>query len=244
MISVANRIEFLISLDALKITRATGSGVVECAFCFRRRKDILDVDDSVVYQRADRDRKTAQRHRVNSDAEVAHHENRGEQRQRNRGQTDKRRAKVPEKKEQDDRNHQTAFDQRPVHVADGAFDEVGLLKGFRVDRYVRRQRGLQAGERLFDLFGEFERVGVRLFLDCGNNGRLHVETAVAALQCRTLLHSGDVTQRYRRLRALSQLSWRDLPVSKRARARESGTLHSAVREIRRKRWRWRRQRLR
>src|SRR5688572_31155956 len=28
----------IFSLDALKITRATGSGVGECAFCLRRRK--------------------------------------------------------------------------------------------------------------------------------------------------------------------------------------------------------------
>lgn len=33
MISVAKKIEFLISLEALKITLATGSGVGECAFC-------------------------------------------------------------------------------------------------------------------------------------------------------------------------------------------------------------------
>ena len=44
--------------------------------------------------------------------------------------------------------------------------------------------GFQAGECLLDLLGDFQRVGVRLFLDGGDHGGLHVEAAVTALERR------------------------------------------------------------
>ena len=60
MISVANRIEFLISLDALKITRDYRFRRRRVRVLFQPAKDILDVDDGVVHERADSNRKTAQ----------------------------------------------------------------------------------------------------------------------------------------------------------------------------------------
>jgi hypothetical protein len=47
------------------------------------------------------------------------------------------------------------------------------------------------GERLLDASGDLERVGVRLFLDRGDDRRLHIETAVTALERRAGLHIGN-----------------------------------------------------
>ena len=58
--------------------------------------------------------KPAQRHRVDGDAEVAHHEDRCQQRKRNRCQADEGRAEVPQEQKQHDRHHHAAFDQRAL----------------------------------------------------------------------------------------------------------------------------------
>ena len=49
------------------------------------------------------------------------------------------------------------------------------------------KRGFEAGQRLFDAIGDFERVGVRLLLDRGDDRGLHVEAAFAALERRAEL---------------------------------------------------------
>ena len=64
MISVANTIEFRISLDALKMTVATGCWRRRVRVLFQPPKDILNIDDRVVHQFADGDGQSAQRHRV------------------------------------------------------------------------------------------------------------------------------------------------------------------------------------
>ena len=58
--------------------------------------------------------------------------------------------------------------------------------------------GFESGKRRFDLPRDFDGVGIRLLLNRGDNIRMHVEAAVAALQCGPKLHSGDVLHKDRR----------------------------------------------
>ena len=81
-------------------------------------EDVLDVDDGVVDQLADRDRHAAQRHRVDRDAEQLHGEDRDDERERDRDERDRRRAEVPEEEEQDDDDEDRAVAQRLDDVVD------------------------------------------------------------------------------------------------------------------------------
>ena len=68
-----------------------------------------------------------------------------------------------------------------MHVGHSTADEVGLLKGLRVDRHVGRQAGPQHAQGGLDAPGDVERVGLRLLLDRRHHGRPPIEASVAAL---------------------------------------------------------------
>ena len=70
-----------ISSDASRTTSTRGRGRRERRVLAQAAHDVLDVDDRVVDEHADRDREAAERHRVERVAEAGEHERRGDERQ-------------------------------------------------------------------------------------------------------------------------------------------------------------------
>ena len=88
MMTVAKTIDDRISSVASRTTSAAGSRSPSgLALVFAQAPHhVLDVDDRVVHELADRNRHAAQRHRVDAGAERAQREDRRGERQRDRGQ--------------------------------------------------------------------------------------------------------------------------------------------------------------
>ena len=86
-------------------------------------EDVLDVDDRVVDQFADRHGQAAERHRVDRHAEPLEDQPRDDDRQRNRRERDERRAEVQQEQEQDDDDQDAAVAQRLDDVVNAQVDE-------------------------------------------------------------------------------------------------------------------------
>ena len=133
-------------------TSSAGSGCAAGAVLPQPAKDVLDVDDRVVDQLADRDRQAAQRHRVDRQPEPLEHQRRDDDRQRDRRQRDERRAEVQQEQEQHDHHQDRAVAQRLGDVADRGLDEVGLAEQHAAARLMPGgQALLQLGQRVLDL---------------------------------------------------------------------------------------------
>ena len=101
--------------------------------------DVFDFDRGVVHQNADRQRQSAQRHDVDGLAQRAQHDDRRQNRQRNRNRDDQRAAPAS----QEEQNHQPGQaggdDGFPDHAVDRCAHEDRLV-GQRRDAQFRRQR--------------------------------------------------------------------------------------------------------
>jgi hypothetical protein len=75
--------------------------------------DVLDVDDGVVHDLAERDHQAREHHGVEGAAAIVKQQPRGEQRQRYRRAADERRAPVGEERQQNDDDKHAADEQRP-----------------------------------------------------------------------------------------------------------------------------------
>ena len=128
MMIVAKTIDDRISSVASRTTVDEGCqlGFRLCLVLPKPPHHVFHIDDRVVHERADRDRHTAERHRVDARAERTQGQHGGRQRQRHRGQGDRSGAEVRQEEQDDDDDEDAAVAQRLDHVVDGDLDEVRL----------------------------------------------------------------------------------------------------------------------
>ena len=127
-----------ISSDASRTTSSARPRRRERRVLAQAAHDVLDVDDRVVDEHADRDREAAERHRVERVAEVVEHERRGDQRQRNRDERDQRGAHVAQEREQHDEHDHGREREAVAQIAERALDEVRGPVQRRIDRDALR----------------------------------------------------------------------------------------------------------
>ena len=113
-----------------------GAGIALLPVLAQPAEDVLDIDDGVIDQLADGDRKAAQRHRVDRQAKQLEDDGRGQDRDRDRGQRNGRRAPVEQEREQDDGHDKGCFEQHPLDVLDRGFDETRLPEDDLVGLYA------------------------------------------------------------------------------------------------------------
>jgi hypothetical protein len=142
--------------------------------------DVLDDDDRVVHQHAQRDREAAQRHRVEGRAERLQRQHGCQHRQRQRNQRDDGGAYRDQECEHDQHDQHRAVAQRRRQVRDRALDEVGLSEDVRLERHALRQFLRERRKGRVELPRQHQRVGARLFLDREDHRRPAVVRAQAA----------------------------------------------------------------
>ena len=123
--------------------------------------DVLQHDDRVVDDDADRQRQREHRHGVQREAHVPHQPERGDDRRRNRDRRDDRRAQVGEEQQHDERGQERADDEMLFDAVDRRFDE---LRQVAHDARVvaRRQRRADLVEPLADGLHDLDGVRARL----------------------------------------------------------------------------------
>ena len=106
--------------------------------------DVLDDDDGVVDDEADRDRQRHQRQIVEAVAELVEHREGADQRQRHGDGGNDRRPEIAQ--EQEDHHHHQCDGQhqRELHVGDRGADGLGAV-GNDIDLDGGRDRGLELG---------------------------------------------------------------------------------------------------
>ena len=132
---------------------------------------VLDVDDRIVDQRADRNGHTAEAHRIDRKPHRLQRQHRHQQRQRQRDQRYDRRAEIHQEDEQHDHDENGPLEQRFLNVVHRTFNEPRLPENVGRNVHVRRQSPLDFGERPIEFVGQFERIGIRLFGHGHQNGR-------------------------------------------------------------------------
>ncbi len=159
-------------------------------------KDVFHIHDGIVHQFPDGNRQPAERHGVDAQSKIVHSQDCGDERERNGSQTDERRAEIPQKQKQNDSHEDATFNQRPLYVANRPLDKVSLLESFGINRDIWGKGWFQAGQCCFNLAGDFEGIGVRLFLDGRHHGWLTVKAAVSTFECRADLNGCDIFDQY------------------------------------------------
>ena len=137
-------------------------------------EDVLDVDDRVVDEGADRDGDAAEAHRIDGQAQEAEGEEGDDDGEGDRDQRDQGRAPVHQEDEEDEDDEDAAFEEGFLHVADRAVDEARLAEDLRVDLHVGGEFGADFVERLLEPFRQREAAGPRLLRHGQDHGRLPV----------------------------------------------------------------------
>jgi hypothetical protein len=158
---------------------------------------VLDVDDRVIDERADRDRHAAERHGVDAGAERAQRQHGRGQRERHRGQRDRGGAQIGEEQQHHDDHQNAAVAQRRDDVVDGDFDEIGLPEDLAIDGHALRQFVLEHVELSIQSAGQLDRVGTRLLLNADDHRRFAAARPFATLQGRTFPDIGKVLDQHR-----------------------------------------------
>ena len=133
---------------------------------------VLDPDDRVVDERADRDREAAEGHGIERPPEERDHHDSGHEREGDGDRRDEGRPQVAEEEEEDDDHEDPAVPQGDRDVVDRDLDEVGLPEVLLLDDDARRQRPLQVVEDAVGLPREGEGVRPGLLLDAQDHRRL------------------------------------------------------------------------
>ncbi len=158
--------------------------------------DVLDVDDRVIDELADRDRQPAEAHAVDGEAEPIERDDGRQQRQWQCEQRNCCRADVHQKHDHDNDDEAGTLDERGEEVVQRLLDEVGAAEQVAVNRHALRQRVLDVVERRIDLFGELQRVRARLLLDADDDRGLRVVRTVAPLDGRPNLHGSKIAHQH------------------------------------------------
>ena len=159
--------------------------------------DVLEHDDGVVDDEADRQRDGEQRYVVDRIAEHVHEGESADQRDRQGERGDqRRRQRLQEQKDDEDDEHDRDG-ERLLHVVHGIADRFGTIVDDRdVDgggklRLVARQVGL-------DLIDHLDRVGVGLAIDGENDRALVAEPGGDLVIVDAVLDVGDLVETHRR----------------------------------------------
>ena len=155
--------------------------------------DVLHIDNGVIDERADGDGHAAEAHRVERQPEVVQHEDRDEQRERQRDERDERRAGGGQEEEEDDDHEYGPLEERVLHVVDRTLDKARLAEDVGRDLHVPGQVLLQVGEGLLEFFGQLDGSRIGLF----GHGQKHRRTPLFGGQAQPGLlgahpHVGDV----------------------------------------------------
>ena len=148
------------------------------SFLAHQAFDVLDHDDGVVDEQADRQHHREHRQHVDRVAERGEHAERAQQYDRHGDRRDQRRAQVLQEQEHDEEDEQDRLGQRLDH-----FDDRGADERRRVERHDglqarREDRAPSASSAASTAFGRLQRVGARRERD-GHAGR---RLAVVAAQ--------------------------------------------------------------
>ena len=155
--------------------------------------DVLDHDDGVVDDDADRQHQAEQRQRVEGDAHRGHDGERPDQRDRDGEDRDDRRAPGLQEQDHDDDDEDHGLEECRDDGVDGGLDEG---RGIIDDRVVEagREALLQPLHLGDDGVRGGERVGAGALEDAEGGGRLVVEVGVQRVVLRAQLDAGDVAQ--------------------------------------------------
>ena len=126
--------------------------------------DRLEHHDRVVEQHADPERQPAERHDVQREPHLLHHEEGGDHRDRNGHGDHGGAAAVPEEERDDQDGEQASLPGVPHHFGDGALDELGLVEEDR-QREAGGNRVLHRFELRADGVGDLDGVRVPLLED-------------------------------------------------------------------------------
>src|SRR5579864_5216773 len=105
--------------------------------------DVLDVDDRIVDDFADRDRETAKGHPVDRRAKRNQDGGGGQDRQRDRREADDREAAVAKKRDEDHDDEHRSDQHRLPNAANRRRDKGGLTKDRRLDAGASRKTVLE-----------------------------------------------------------------------------------------------------
>ena len=169
MASVETNAGVAICAAPSRIARRSGLFIAEVAV------DVFDLHRGVVHQDADRQGHAAQRHGVERLAQRPQHDDRREDRQRDRDGDDQRAP--PRAEEQQDHQRRQPGRDRPFleHALDGGADEDRLVEE-QLHLQFRRHLGLDAGQGRADAVDHVEGGGALALED----GHEHGPPAVAA----------------------------------------------------------------
>ena len=161
--------------------------------------DVLDDNNGVVHEHADRDGEAAQGHGVDCEAKNIQHEHGGEEREWNRHYADNCGTEAPKEKKEDHNHQGCPIAKHPHDVGDGRVDEVFLPEDFAMKRHpTRSEIVIKRVEGHIEPIGGRQRVGLRLLDDADEDRGLGVVTRRAARERRTLLDRRHITNAHRR----------------------------------------------
>ncbi len=164
---------------------------------FHQALDILDHDDRVIDEQADRERQPEQGERVDAEPEQIKNAEGAEQYDGHRDRGDQHRAPALQEDEHHEDDEQDSLEQRFLHLADRQFDEGGRIVGVRVGEAVGEVGGEFRHPGL-DPVGGLERVRPRRQRDRHAGARMSVDTHDRAVILGADLHPRDILDPHRR----------------------------------------------
>ena len=123
---------------------------------FETADEVLHHDDRGVHEQPEIERSEA--HEIRRDAELLHRQGGEEQRQRNDGRHDERRADVAKEEQQHERHEQAALSEVGEDGARGLVDD-GALAVERADRHAGGQQWLDVRQASLDASNDLSAVG-------------------------------------------------------------------------------------
>ena len=179
----------------------TGDLVHRLARCRKRAEpffahdalDILDHDDRVIDEDADRQHHAEQRQHVDRKAEQPQAQTSAGQRDRDHQRRDQRRAPVLQEQEHDEKDQHHRLDQRLHHFLDRNLDEGRGIVRDRPGDIVGQARA-DFGHPFVDPLGGCERIGACRQLDRHAGHRLTIERSRCGIALRADLDPRDIAQ--------------------------------------------------
>jgi hypothetical protein len=158
--------------------------------------DVLDVDDRVVDDDAERDHEPCEHHHVDALAPCVEDERGRDEGERNRGDADQCRAPLEEEGAEHEHDEQRADQERDREVVQRGLDEVGRPEDVRVE-LDPGEAGLHLLQCRLHPAGDVEGVAPGVLLDDQQQAGVAVDDRVAHEPLRPLHDVGDVRQPHR-----------------------------------------------
>ncbi len=157
--------------------------------------DVLDVDDRIVDDNAQRDCNTAESHRIDGPTHGVDHDHCRQQRQGNRRERDEHAAKVAQEQKQHERDQSDADQNVDSHPAECILDEIRGTMHPRIERNAFRiQPRLESGDSFLGSARDHERVGAVLARQGEQHAGFSLDDRITELRRRSVLHRSEVLQ--------------------------------------------------